>query len=147
MTNDYLKYESVLEKGLKLINVINELERTPRSYGTEKIYYSLEIHTIHAIGKNNEMNVTEIADWHGISKSAVSKVLNKLEKKGALYKYKALNNKKEVLVGLTEEGKKAFQGHIQYHLEFQSKIFEKFNKVPYEKLKNFEEVVSIFIES
>ncbi|SET61220.1 DNA-binding transcriptional regulator, MarR family [Natronincola peptidivorans] len=146
LTTKYAQYADILEKSLKFINVYNEYERKPKSFGTDELYYSLEIHTIHAIGKNAEMNVTEIADWHGISKSATSKVLNKLEKKGAVHRYKAPNNKKEVLFGLTEKGKKAFYGHIEDHIKFKKEIFQKFDSISDEKLKNFEEVLLSLIE-
>ena len=63
---------------MKLINIYSEHEANPKDYETDEVYYSLEIHII---GEKPGINVTDIAIRHGISKSVVSKVLKKLEKK------------------------------------------------------------------
>lgn len=145
-TIKYLKYESVFEQLMKLINIYSEYESSPRTYGTDEIYYSLEIHTVHIIGKNPGINVTDIACLHGISKSAVSKVLKKLEKKEVVFRYKSQNNRKEVLFKLTDKGKEAYFGHIEYHKKKEESLISLLEKIPYEKLQNFEEVLSIFVK-
>lgn len=146
ITDKYLAYESLLEKLMRLINIYKQHETMPRNYGTDEVYYSLEIHTIHIIGKNPGVNVTEIASWHGISKSAVSKVIKKLERKESVFRYKAPDNNKEVLFELTEKGKKAYMGHIEHHRRQEKLIFNKLDELPDEKLQNFEEVLSVFEE-
>lgn len=146
ITDKYLAYERLLEKLMRLINIYQEHEAIPRNYGTDEVYYSLEIHTIHIIGKNPGINVTEIASWHGISKSAVSKVIKKLERKEAVFRYKAPDNNKEVLFELTEKGKEAYIGHIEHHKRQEELIFNKLDELPDEKLHNFEEVLSVFEE-
>lgn len=146
ITNEYFRYERLLEKLMRLINIFQEHESMPRNYGTDELYYSLEIHTIHIIGKSPGINVTEIAGWHGISKSAVSKVIKKLERKDSVFRYKAPDNNKEVLFELTAKGKKAYQGHIEHHKRQEELIFKKLEEIQDEKLQNFEEVLSIFEE-
>lgn len=142
----YQRYERLLELLLKLINVFKDFETTPRKYGTDEIYYSLEIHTIHVIGKNPEINLTEIANTLGISKSAVSKVVKKIESKGAIYRFRALNNHKEVLFRLTPKGKKAYLGHLEYHQKHEESLFARLSVMSEEKLQNTEEVLLIFEE-
>ncbi len=145
-TNSLLAYQNVLEAGMKLINLYNKAESLPRNYGTDEVYYSLEIHTIHIIGKHSEVNVTEIASHLGISKSAVTKVLAKLEKKEAVYKYKREDNKKEVLVRLTQKGKQAYEGHIEYHIKYQDALFKRLDQLPASKIESFLEVISVLNE-
>lgn len=145
-SNKYLRHERILEILLKLINIFKDYETAPRGYGTDEVFYSLEIHTIHVIGKNSEINLTEIANWLGISKSAVSKVVKKLASKGAIYRYKAPSNKKEVLFGLTESGNKAYFGHLEHHKKHEESLFKMLDALPDEKLQNAEEVLSIIEE-
>ncbi len=62
-----------------------ELEKKPRDFGTGEKLYSAEIHMIEAIGEseneNQKVSVTDIADYFGITKGAVSQTLKKLESK------------------------------------------------------------------
>jgi DNA-binding MarR family transcriptional regulator len=144
--NKYLIEKRLYEKLIRFANRYSEYEAVPKGYGTGEVYYNLEIHTVHLIGENPGINVTEIAARHGISKSAVSRVIKKLERKGTVYRYKANDNNKEVLLGLTEKGQKAFDGHIEYHQNQDISIIEKLALVSNEKLKYFDEVLSIFEE-
>lgn len=143
--NEYSKCNIVFEKLMKLINIYSEHEINPRTYGTDEIYYSLEIHTIYIIGKSPGINLTDIAHSHGISKSAVSKVIKKLEKKGAVHRYKMEDNKKEVLFELTDKGKEAYYGHIEYHEVNQKMLINMLKEIPNEKVDIFLEMVDIFI--
>src|SRR6056297_3476791 len=100
------KYQQLLESFFRIVNHFSVIERNPKKYGTDELFHKLEIHTIHAIGENPGINVTELAKWHGITKSAVSQVVKKLEKRGLIYRYNAPDNAKEVLFKLTDKGEK-----------------------------------------
>ena len=142
--NYEFKYDKLLNRIMKFVNLSIQMEKIPQYYGTDELYYKLEIHTIHIIGEKPGINVTEIAKYHGISKSAVSQVIKKIEKKGDIYRYKAPDNNKEILFKLTDKGKKAYNGHIKYHMKIDEPIVEKLETISDEKLKAFEEVLDIF---
>jgi DNA-binding MarR family transcriptional regulator len=68
-----------------------------------------------AIGEESSDNITEIANKLRVSKSAVSQIVNKLEKKKYIKRYKASNNNKEVLLKLLDKGETALAEHRSYH--------------------------------
>jgi len=62
----------------RIQNKIAAIEKSPRDFGSGDLLYRSEIHTLMAIGENPGANVTDLASHSGISKSAVSQMVNKL---------------------------------------------------------------------
>jgi len=144
------KYQKLMESFFKIVNHYTVIEKNPKKYGTEEILHKLEIHTIHAIGENPGINVTELASWHGITKSAVSQVVKKVEDKDMIKRYKAPDNAKEVLFRLTEKGKQAYRGHKDYHKKIDTELIEEVAEIPdekYEFLLDFFEIMADYIKS
>ena len=103
--------ERVIRLYLKSKELFNEFEKIPRDFGTGDLLYSSEIHTLVEIGMNNGINLTELANILGISKSGTSKFVAKLVDKELIVKEKAINNNKEVVFSLSDKGEKARKGH------------------------------------
>ncbi|MFH2063940.1 MAG: MarR family transcriptional regulator [Pseudomonadota bacterium] len=99
----------------RLMNKLNELEKSAYDFGVEEKLYPSEIHTIEAIGNNSGINVTELAKNLCITKGAVSQMIGKLHKRGFINRVRSMDNDKEVLLILTDKGKKAFEGHERFH--------------------------------
>lgn len=116
---------TIMDPLIKVSNKLNDISKTPKDFGTGDLLYASEIHTIAAIGKNPEYNLTQIADVLGVSKSAVSKFVNKLLDKDLITKRRAVDNKREVVFNLTDKGKVAFQGHEV----FKEKRFKTVNEI------------------
>ena len=74
-----------------------------------------EIHTIEAIGKYENLNVKEVAEHFGVTKSAASQIISKLENKGFVNKEFAENSNREYELSLTDSGWKAFHAHEKTH--------------------------------
>ncbi|MBO0535186.1 hypothetical protein EXQ36_10930 [Clostridium botulinum] len=55
------------------------------------------------------------------------------------------DNKKEVLFQLTDKGKEAYYGHIEYHKVNQKMLINMLKEIPDEKVDIFLEMVDIFI--
>ena len=111
---------------LKIMNRLNQLEKTPRRYGTDELLYTSELTMIESLGYRPGVNVTEYAENHGITKGAVSQLVKKLEKKGLVERYKNPTNQKEVLLKLTMKGEIAFHKHTLLHLQFAKEFFDEF---------------------
>lgn len=90
---------------------LERLEQEPRDYGTGRLFYASEIHTLVCIGGNPYINLTALAEKLGVSKSAASKFVKKLMAAGCVEKTKSPDNAKDVLFHATSEGKRAIQGH------------------------------------
>jgi DNA-binding MarR family transcriptional regulator len=68
-----------------------------------------------AIGKNPDINLTNLSLLLGISKSAISQMVARLAKKDLVEKHRDPANDKEVLIRLTPRGTIAYLGHEQHH--------------------------------
>ena len=145
-----VKYQKLIESFFRIVNHFAVIEKKPKNYGTDETFHKLEIHTIHAIGENPGINVTELARWHGITKSAVSQVVKKLEKRKLIYRYHAPDNAKEVLFQLTDKGEKAYEGHKKHHERIDKALIKEIGKLPEDKynfLMDFFDMLGKHLES
>ena len=119
---------SIIDALLKFHNEIAKMSKKPNNYGTEYFVYQSEIHMIDFIGRHPDLNISEISEEIGMSKSAVSQMLTKLSKKNFIVKERY---KKEVTVRLTERGNELFEGHREYHETLnQYSVFKNTEKYP-----------------
>ncbi len=94
-----------------LVNKHKTLDRIPRDFGIDERLIGSEIHTVSSVGESSMCNISELARRMGVTKAAISQTIRKLQKKGYLRKLRDENNRREILVVLTEKGKHAHQGH------------------------------------
>jgi DNA-binding MarR family transcriptional regulator len=106
----------------RILHKMAAIEKAPRDFGSGDLLYRSEVHTLMAIGKNPGATVTDLAGFAGITKSAVSQMLNKLSRRNLIEKYHNPDNDKEILLRLTPRGRIAFLGHEQYHLKIHARI-------------------------
>jgi DNA-binding MarR family transcriptional regulator len=132
---------SLNELVIKLNNVYDQVRKIPNDYGCGVIIHLSEIHIIEMIGNYPDANTTRLAEILGVTKGLVSRVSSKLEKKGLINKYQYEDNKKEIYYELTELGKIAYQGHIDYHEHNHQQIFERFENYSDEQ----KEIVNNFL--
>ena len=70
----------------------------------------------------NPMALTEVREYLSVSKAAVSQMINSLEKKGYLTREVDVNNRRNIIVVLTEVGQEVYQKKNQ-------EFFDRFEKV------------------
>ncbi|SHI81772.1 transcriptional regulator, MarR family [Halodesulfovibrio aestuarii] len=112
------KEETIQHMTGRLLRIINKHYRIeelpiPISEGVEVT--AREIHCLQTIGQNEGANLKSIASILGVSKSAISQMVGKLEKRGFVRKDRAPDNDKELLAFLTESGWDAFKIHQEFH--------------------------------
>ncbi len=83
---------------LQSVNLFNEIEKQPKSYGTDELLYNSEIDTLMVIGTAGSINLTGIARDLEISKSGTSRFVKKLLDKKMIWKGKKEGNDKEVIL-------------------------------------------------
>lgn len=135
--------EELIHKFEKIMNKYNKSEKKPKDYGTNGLLYRAEVHTIEAIGKNNKINVTQLAAYLGITKGAVSQMVDKLIKKDLVCKKAISETENEVSLELTEKGWFVFNGHEDYHKQFYAEISKHLSHLPE---SNIQVVLDIFNE-
>ncbi|WP_157950152.1 MarR family winged helix-turn-helix transcriptional regulator [Vallitalea okinawensis] len=124
-----VKSIDIINKLSKITTRMSMLNQQPRDYGTGITLYASEIHTIKAIEEKEGLNITELANVMGVTKGAISKIINKLVRKGLVEKYKDANNKKEVLLKLTDEGEDAYIAHAQFHHRVEQEVGKYFDEL------------------
>ena len=70
----------------------------------------------------NPMALTEVREYLSVSKAAVSQIINSLEKRGYLTREVDVNNRRNIIVVLTEAGQEVYQKKNQ-------EFFDRFEKV------------------
>ncbi len=121
------KFFSIAEKYL-------EVKSFCKDYGAGFELYPSEIHMVVLISDHPGINITMIAAKLGITKGAVSQMIKKLEDKGLVQRYKSPDNRKEVMVRLTDSGRIANQNHGKDKKEFDMPIIDELKKMSEEKL-------------
>lgn len=104
-----------IQKLLRIAHMYARIEAMPIPVNHSESVTTHEAHTIQAIGEERSVNVTQLADHFGISKSAASQTVAKLEKRGFLVRKAAPHGGREQLLVLTELGWLAFRAHEQFH--------------------------------
>lgn len=87
-----------LDKFNRLVNKQQRVNKNPVDYGTGVKMFLSEMYTLSAIAAKEGINLTELAQYQGVSRSAISQVVIKLEKKGMIVKKQKWDNKKEIIL-------------------------------------------------
>jgi len=99
------------------------------------LYSATEIHLIDTIGRKPEANVTQLATYQGVTKSAISQKLKVLEDGGFITRRRLPDNGKEVIVELTTLGWDVYRLHDEYHRVEDKEIFEFLSKASLENIQ------------
>lgn len=100
---------------LRIVNKYGQMHNKAMSFGIDVKLLPGEIHTLEAIGRNEGINITGLAQVLGITKGGVSQMVSRLSQKKLLAKTRDPGSDREVRLVLTELGRKAYQGHIDFH--------------------------------
>ena len=112
------KHESIkmlIERLARIVNKHARIDETPIQKGENAGLTAREVCFLYAIGQMEPNNVKSIGDMMGVTKSAASQMVGKMEKKGLVSKDRAADNDKEVLVTLTEDGRRVHGAHKEFH--------------------------------
>lgn len=106
------------------------------------LYTNSEIACIEYIGDNGDANITKLAKACFMTRSGLSKLTKKLEKKGLIERYKKIDNKKEVYFNLTKAGEEVYQLHEDMTNKFLERDRAAFDKTT----ENFLDEILIFFD-
>ena len=109
-----------------------------------------EVHCIEYIGKNEDSNVTKLAEAFYMTRGAISKLTKKLIEKGFAESYQKPENKKEVYFKLVAQGQKIFDTHEELHKEFVARdkaVFEQITEKQLDDILGFMEKYSKHLDA
>ena len=122
------KTEEILNRLLvQLFNDILHIEKKSMKNTDFDNLSITEIHTIEAIGMEGNRTMGEIAHDLRITVGTLTTSINRLIKKGYVERKRIEEDRRVVLVSLTESGKKVFDVHSVFHKEMIDEIMENFN--------------------
>lgn len=140
------KFTKELDESIDLlITYANMALKKPHDYGCGVMLYMGDIHMIEAIGNHPDYNLTQLAEFCGLTKGTVSKRLSKIEKAGFIKRFQDKNNSKEYYFYLTDLGKKAYQGHYEYHEERSAKTHNTYKQYSEKEKKFLIDFVRLYI--
>lgn len=76
-----------------------------------------EIHTIHAIGLDGASPMNVVAGRLGVTLATLTSSVGKLVSKGFVARTRSDADRRQVLVSLTKDGRKAYRAHEMFHRE------------------------------
>lgn len=106
--NDILKIE---EGSLKESKTLSDLSVT-------------EMHTIEAIGSKEERTMSEVANDLGITVGTLTTAINKLVKKEYVNRRRIEEDRRVVMIELTQKGRVAYKIHERFHNEMVKQIID-----------------------
>ncbi|HBU37484.1 MAG TPA: hypothetical protein DEB70_06725 [Planctomycetaceae bacterium] len=91
-----LKHKDIVSQIFTFIDRVLFIEKKTKVKFENVTLYPSEIHLILFLYREQDTNVTRIAERLGVTKGAISQTLSRLESKGVLHKVKDPNNKNEL---------------------------------------------------
>ena len=107
--------ETLNEVLVKLFRDINTIEERAIRTGEYRDVTANDMHVIEAIGTGEAKNMTAVAKLLSVTTGTLTISMNALVKKGYVQRVRSEEDRRVVLVSLTEKGKRAFHHHKQFH--------------------------------
>src|SRR5688572_1320597 len=133
MTNNANSTGSIerIEKFGKLVDQIADwLHKTEtveiQRSGLSELTYN-ELHTLKIIGGIEDVKLFEVADKVGVSRPSMSAAIDKLEKKGFVFRDKDETDRRAVIIRLTKKGVDANKEHEKLHHRVAEALLGKLN--------------------
>jgi DNA-binding MarR family transcriptional regulator len=143
MKNKDDKINEVFSRTHKIFYLRSLLEEKPICFAEGVKLTPKEVHTIETIGIHKSINIKEVGDYFGVTKSAASQMVKKLTQKGFVKKVNPPDNNKELQLTLTELGKRAFCVHEKFHAVHVNDMLEKLNKFSDEEIAATAKVLKV----
>lgn len=135
-----------VEKLIRFANIYTSIYNKENYYGTDFKISFAQIQVVEYLLENEDLNqnMAMIAERLGISPSNFTKLVHKLEAKELLGKFTTEKNKKNIIVRVTDTGRKVYQDYSDYIVKnYFSEIFEITSKIPQEYLSSFARILDV----
>lgn len=102
---------------VKLFRNIGTIEENTLKKGKYKNVTVNDMHVIEAIGTGEPKNMTAVAKTLSVTTGTLTISVNSLVKKGLVERVRSEEDRRVVLVSLSESGKAAYEYHQKFHRE------------------------------
>ena len=121
-------YNTINEVLVKLFNEIMNIEEKAIITEEFKDISNNDMHIIEAIGKEEHKNMSAIAKSLAVTVGTLTIAINNLVKKGYVNRVRSEEDRRVVLISLSEKGEKAFDHHKRFHEEMIEATLRDLNK-------------------
>ncbi len=121
-------YNTINEVLVKLFNEIMHIEEKAIITEEFKDISNNDMHIIEAIGKGEPKNMSTIAKSLSVTVGTLTIAINNLVKKGYVSRVRSEEDRRVVLISLSEKGDKAYDHHKRFHEEMVEATLEGLNK-------------------
>ena len=108
-------YEAINDVLVNLFNEILDLEERALITGEYKNISVKDMHIINAVGIREQKNMSTVARELNVTVGTLTIAVNNLVKKGYIQRMRSQEDRRVVLISLTEQGKKAYYHHKDFH--------------------------------
>lgn len=120
--------ETLNEILVKLFRNINNIEEQEMKTGEYRDVTTNDMHVIEAIGMDCPKNMTAVAKVLGVTTGTLTISVNSLVKKGFVDRVRSEEDRRVVLVSLSEKGKLAYRHHQKFHEEMIDAVIQQLNE-------------------
>lgn len=143
------KYRDFIEKLIKYGNSYAQAYKIEGAYATDIPFSPAQLQVMEYILENEERNqkMAEIAERLGITPSAFSKNVKKMVEKGLLEKYHTSENKKDVIIRVSDLGRQVYAQYVHFACERAYKeVFRILDGIPEDYVQRFTKILEICAE-
>ena len=108
-------YDTFHEVLVKLFNEIMDIEEKAIITPEFKDITNNDMHVIEAVGMGEPKNMSSVAKLLSVTVGTLTISVNNLVKKGYIHRVRSNEDRRVVLIFLTDKGKKAFNHHKKFH--------------------------------
>ena len=131
----------IVDTLVRIINKADSIEKNPVDIGHGILLHPSEVHLIDMAGRFPDENVSQIAFRLGVTKGAVSQTAKKLEEKGYLERANRGNDRKTIVLKLTDYGMDAFRWHNMYHETINRNMADTIAKMNHRDIEGLKNVI------
>ena len=113
---------------VRLFRNINVIEDRAICTGDYKDVTANDMHVIEAIDMEEARNMSSVARSLGVTTGTLTIAVNSLVKKGYVERARSEEDRRVVLVSLSEKGKRAYLHHRQFHEQMIEAIVEELSE-------------------
>lgn len=113
---------------VRLFRNINVIEERAICTGDYKDVTANDMHVIEAIYMEEARNMSSVARSLGVTTGTLTIAVNSLVKKGYVERARSEEDRRVVLVSLSEKGKRAYLHHRQFHEQMIEAIVEELSE-------------------
>ncbi len=122
-----MKQEELLNSLLvMLFNEIMDMEQKALITGSFRDISVNDMHILDAIGVEEPRNMSTVAKKMSVTVGTLTTAINNLVKKGYVSRVRSAEDKRVVLLSLTERGLAAYQRHAEFHRRMVQTVMDGF---------------------